>query len=40
MRPLAVPAEVKAPVVGALGVLGSFGAAWWLVSRTPLGRIL
>jgi len=40
MRPLGVPAEVKAVTVAALGVAGSFALSYLLVSRTSLGRIL
>jgi hypothetical protein len=40
LRPLGLPAEVKALAVAALGVAGSFALAWLLVSRTPLGRVL
>jgi hypothetical protein len=40
LRPIAVPAEVKALVVAGLGVSGSFALAWLLVSRTRLGRII
>jgi hypothetical protein len=40
LRPLVVPAEVKALAVAAAGVAGSFGLAWLLITRTRLGRIL
>jgi glucan biosynthesis protein C len=41
LRPVAVPAEVKALVVALGAVAGSFGAAWLLVSRVPgVARIL
>jgi hypothetical protein len=40
LRPLHVPAEIKALAVAGLGVAGSFGLAWLLVTRTQLGRIL
>jgi hypothetical protein len=40
MRPLGVPAEIKALTVASLGVAGSFGLAWALVTRTPLGRVI
>jgi hypothetical protein len=40
LRPLALPAEVKALLVAALGVAGSFAAARVLVERTPAGRVL
>lgn len=39
-RPLAVGAEVKAPLVGAAAVAVSFGVGLLLVERTPLGRLL
>jgi hypothetical protein len=40
LRPIGVPAEVKALSVAALGVAGSFALAWVLVTRTRLGRII
>jgi hypothetical protein len=40
MRPLGVPAEIKALTVACLGVAGSFALSWLLISRTRLGRIL
>ena len=41
LRPLPVPAEVKALVVAAGGVVGSFALGWFLVKRMPgVGRIL
>lgn len=40
LRPVGVPAEIKALAVAGLGVAGSFGLAWLLVTRTRLGRIL
>lgn len=40
LRPVGVPAEVKALCVAALGVAGSFALAWVLVTRTRLGRII
>jgi hypothetical protein len=40
MRPLDVPAEVKALVVAGVGVVLSFALAWPLVIRTGLRRIL
>jgi len=40
VRPVGVPAEVKALTVAGVGVAGSFALAWLLVSRTPLGRVL
>lgn len=40
LRPIDVPAEVKALVVAGLGVAGSFGLSWILVTRTRIGRIV
>jgi hypothetical protein len=41
LRPLALPAEVKALIVAGGGVAGSFGLAWLMISRIPgVGRIL
>jgi len=40
LRPVSLPAEIKALVVAPAGVTISFAAAWLLVSRTPIGRIL
>lgn len=40
LRPLDVPAEVKALAVAGLGVAGSFALAWLLVSRTPAARVV
>jgi hypothetical protein len=40
LRPLGLPAEVKALTVAFAAVTGSFALAWLLVSRTPVGRIL
>ncbi len=40
LRPIGVPAEVKALAVAGLGVAGSFALAWVLVTRTRLGRII
>ena len=40
MRPVGVPAEIKALTVACLGVAGSFALSWLLVRRTPLGRVL
>ena len=40
LRPLGVPAEVKALTVACAAVTGSFALAWVLVSRTPVGRVL
>ena len=40
LRPLGLPAEIKALAVACAAVAGSFALAWALVSRTPVGRIL
>ena len=40
LRPLPVPAEVKAPLLAALAVTASFGLAHLLVTRTTVGRVL
>jgi hypothetical protein len=40
LRPMAVPAEIKALAVAAAGVAGSFTLAWLVVTQTRLGRIL
>ena len=40
MRPVGAPAEIKALIAACLGVAGSFGLSWLLVSRTPIGRVL
>lgn len=40
LRPLDVPAEIKAVGVAAAAVGASFTLAWLLIRRTPLGRIL
>jgi hypothetical protein len=40
VRPVEVPAEIKALTVACLGVAGSFGLAWALITRTQLGRII
>ena len=37
---LFVAALIKALVVAALGIVGSFALAWLLVTRTPLRRIV
>jgi peptidoglycan/LPS O-acetylase OafA/YrhL len=39
-RPTGLPGDVKALLVAALGVVGSFALAWPLVRKTPLGKIL
>jgi len=38
-RPLPLPATAKAPLVGGVAVVASFGLGW-LAARTKLGRIL
>jgi hypothetical protein len=41
LRPLPLPAEVKALVVAGGGVAGSFALAWLLISRVPgVGRVM
>jgi surface polysaccharide O-acyltransferase-like enzyme len=40
LRPVGLPAEVKALIVACGAVAASFSLAWVLVSRTPVGRIL
>jgi hypothetical protein len=40
LRPLDLPAEVKALTAAVLGVACSFALAWLAVHRTPLGRVL
>ena len=41
LRPLGLPAEVKALVVALGGVASSFAAAWFLISRVPgVARVL
>jgi len=40
LRPMPAPAEVKAPLLGVLGVVACFGLGWILISRTKLGRLL
>lgn len=40
LRPVDLGAELKALVVGVAGVAASFGIAWLLVSRTPVGRVV
>jgi acyltransferase-like protein len=40
VRPIGVPAEVKALVVAGLGVVGSFALAWALVTHTRLARVV
>lgn len=40
LRPLPVPALMKAVIVGGVGVVASFALGWLLVCHTRLGRIL
>jgi hypothetical protein len=40
LRAFDLPLEVKALVVTALGIAGSFALGWILVTRTRLGRIM
>lgn len=41
LRPLALPAEVKAPVVAVAGIVASFAASWFLIRKVPgISRIL
>jgi len=41
MRPLLLPAEVKAPVVAIGGIIASFATAWFLIKKVPgVSRIL
>jgi hypothetical protein len=41
LRPLALPAEVKAPVVAIGGIIAKFGAAWLLNKKVPgFSRVL
>jgi peptidoglycan/LPS O-acetylase OafA/YrhL len=40
LRPTGLPGDAKALLVAALGIVGSFGLAWPLVTRTPVKRIL
>lgn len=41
LRPVELPAEIKAPLVAAGGICASFGAAWLLIKKVPgLSRIL
>jgi fucose 4-O-acetylase-like acetyltransferase len=40
IRPIGATGDVKALVVAALGVVGSFALAWVLVTHTRLGRVL
>lgn len=40
LRPIDLTGDVKALLVAALGIVGSFALAWPLVTRTPLRRVL
>ena len=40
LRPVDVPLEIKALLVTALGIAGSFALGWLLITRTRLGRIM
>jgi len=40
LRPFDVPLEVKAVLVAAAGIAGSFALGWLLVTRTRVGRIM
>ncbi len=41
LRPLALPAEVKAPIVALGGIIGSFAIAWILIKKLPgVSRVL
>jgi len=41
LRPLALPAEVEAPVVAIGGIIASFGAAWLLIKKVSVvSRVL
>jgi glucans biosynthesis protein C len=41
LRPLPLPAEVKALIVAGSGIAGSFALSWLLISRIPaVARIL
>ena len=41
LRPLPLPAEVKALIVAGGGIAGSFALSWLLISRIPgVARIL
>jgi hypothetical protein len=40
LRSFGVPLEVKAVLVAAGGIAGSFALGWTLVTRTRLGRIM
>lgn len=40
LRPMDLSGDVKALTVATMGIVGSFGVSWPLVTRTRLGRIL
>jgi hypothetical protein len=40
LRSLDLPLEVKAVLVAAGGIAGSFALGWVLVTRTVLGRVM
>jgi hypothetical protein len=41
LRPLALPAEVKAPIVALGGIIASFATAWLLIKKLPgIARVL
>lgn len=40
LRPIEIPAELKALAVAGLGAVGSFALAWGLISQTKLGRFI
>jgi hypothetical protein len=40
LRPLDLPGDIKALLVATLGIAGSFGLAWPLVTKTSLGRVV
>ena len=41
LRPLLLPAEVKAPVVAIGGIVASFATAWFLIKKVPgVSRVL
>jgi hypothetical protein len=40
MRPIGLPAEIKALAVACLGVAGSFALSWLVVSRRRVERVL
>lgn len=40
LRPTDLPVEMKAVIVAAVGIAGSFVFGWLLVTRTPVGKIV